>query len=85
MSLNLLIVICKDGGYLGPSETFVWAHINGLPCNVITLIGNPGYRSVLSTNKYLLSRRLIPLGTRWLFRQAGFTTATRRPVVASSG
>lgn len=78
MSLNVLIVICKDGGYLRPSETFLWAHIHGLPCNVSTLIGNPGYRQDLTNGKNILSRSFIPLGLRWISRRLGFSVVAEQ-------
>jgi len=75
MKYKLLIVVNKDEGFIGPSETFLHAHINGLPADVITMVGNPGYRCLdASNNKYLQSRSLIPLGFRWLVRKFGFST-----------
>jgi len=53
MSVNVLVVINKDGRGLGPSETFLRAHIEGLPCKVFTLIGNPGYRQLDFGDEYL--------------------------------
>ena len=84
MSINVLVVINKDGGGLGPSETFLRAHIEGLPCKVITLIGNPGYRQLDLGDKYLLSRAKIPLGFRWLFRRLGFSTVASQDAKAVS-
>jgi len=74
--MKLLIIINKDEGVLGPSETFLHAHINGLPCEVVTLVGNPGFRCLdYVKKKYIPSRSIIPLGLRWILKQVGYTTS----------
>jgi colanic acid/amylovoran biosynthesis glycosyltransferase len=82
MSFKLAVVVNKDGDELGPSETFLFAHINNMPCSVVSLVGNPGYRMVRSGSSgpgsYLASRSLLPLGMRWLHRKVtGCTVATQ--------
>jgi colanic acid/amylovoran biosynthesis glycosyltransferase len=82
MSFKLAVVVNKDGNELGPSETFLFAHINNMPCSVVSLVGNPGYRMVRSGSSgpgaYLASRSLLPLGMRWLHRKVtGCTVATQ--------
>lgn len=73
MSFKLAVVVNKDGNELGPSETFLHAHINEMPCSVDSLVGNPGYRMIRSgssgTGAYLASRSVLPLGVRWLQRK----------------
>ncbi|MBL3556709.1 MULTISPECIES: glycosyltransferase [Marinobacter] len=82
MSFKLAVVVNKDGNELGPSETFLHAHINGMPCSVVSLVGNPGYRMIRSGSSgagaYMASRALLPLGVRWLQRKVtGCTVATQ--------
>ncbi|WP_417566827.1 glycosyltransferase [Marinobacter sp.] len=82
MSFKLAVVVNKDGSELGPSETFLHAHINGMPCSVMSLVGNPGYRMLRSassgSSSYLASRSLVPLGLRWLQRKiTGRTVAAQ--------
>ncbi|WP_273208568.1 glycosyltransferase [Marinobacter subterrani] len=82
MSFELAVVVNKDGSELGPSETFLHAHINGMPCSVMSLVGNPGYRMLRSASSgpgsYLASRSLVPLGVRWLERKVtGRTVAAQ--------
>ena len=84
MTFSVLVVINKDEGELGPSETFLRAHIEGLPCNVITLIGNPGHRRLNIYDRHLLSRTFIPLGFRWLIRRLGFSTVASQDAKAVS-
>lgn len=78
MSINVLVVINKDGSGLAPSETFLRAHIEGLPCKIFTLIGDRGYRQLDLGDKYLLSRAMVPLGLRWLLRRLGFSTVEQQ-------
>lgn len=84
MSYKVAVIVNKSEGRLRPSESFLRAHIDGLPCTVIPLIGNPGYRCMDENRSNCVpSRRLLPLGLRWLARQAGFscvTTQDRRAV-----
>ncbi|HCW91030.1 MAG TPA: glycosyl transferase family 1 [Marinobacter sp.] len=80
MGARLAVVINKDGGDLGASETFLHAHINQMPCHVYSLIGNPGFRKVRDGSEgpghYLDSRALIPLAFRWGLRHVlGHTVA----------
>ncbi len=84
MPIRALVVINKDGNTLGPSETFLQAHIEGLPCEVIALIGSPGYRRLNTTGRYILSRALVPLSFRWLFRHLGFSTVANQDAKAVS-
>lgn len=73
MSFKLAVIVNKDGSELGASETFLHAHINKMPCEVVYLVGNPGFRMVrhrgIEGARYLLSRSLVPLSTRWLSRR----------------
>tara|TARA_B100002003_G_scaffold182027_1_gene170203 strand:+ start:25954 stop:27093 length:1140 start_codon:yes stop_codon:yes gene_type:complete len=73
MSFNLAVIVNKDDSELGASETFLHAHINQMPCEVYSLIGNPGYRVVRERSdgngEYLVSRALLPLAWRWGVRQ----------------
>ncbi|GGC72851.1 glycosyltransferase [Marinobacter halophilus] len=82
MSFKLAVVVNKDGSEFGPSETFLHAHINGMPCSVMSLVGNPGYRMLRTGSSgpgaYLASRSVLPLGLRWLQRKmSGCTVATQ--------
>ncbi|MEP3165632.1 MAG: glycosyltransferase [Marinobacter sp.] len=82
MSPRLAVVINKDGSQLSPSETFLHAHINNLPYQCFSLIGNPGYRVVregsCGPGRYLASRALVPLASRWLTRHVmGVTVAAQ--------
>ena len=74
MPFKLAVIINKDGSELSPSETFLHAHINQMPCDVVSLVGNPGFRMVRYRGKegkhYLASRKFLPLATRWLSRKA---------------
>lgn len=74
MTFTLAVVVNKDGGELGASETFLHAHINQMPCRVYSLIGNPGFRVVREGSKgrgrFLASREIITLGIRWIMRHA---------------
>lgn len=74
MASRLAVIINKDGSELSPSETFLHAHINQLPFQSYSLIGNPGYRFIREgsggSGRYLASRSLVPLGARWLSRRA---------------
>lgn len=78
MPFKLAVVVNKDGNELGPSETFLHAHINEMPCSVVSLVGNPGYRMIRSgsvgTGAYLASRSVLPLGVRWLQRKVTGST-----------
>ncbi len=79
MLQKILIVINKDEGSLGPSETFLHAHINGLPADIITLVGNPGYRCLdASTGEFLQSRSIMALAFRWLARKLGLTDVSQQ-------
>lgn len=85
MTYKVAVIVNKTKGSLGPSETFLLAHINGLPCRVVTLIGNPGYRLHSDENQgYLQSRALLPLGLRWVARQLRLTTAAAQDTKAVS-
>jgi len=69
------MVVNKSSGSLGPSETFLRAQLNGLPCHVTPLIGNPGFRCKEGVEgRYLMSRGLLSLGFRWLSRSVGLTS-----------
>ena len=78
MSFKLAVVVNKDGNELGPSETFLHAHINDMPCTVVSLVGNPGYRMIRSGSSgagtFLASRSVVPLGMRWAERKVSGTT-----------
>lgn len=78
MSFKLAVVVNKDGNELGPSETFLHAHINDMPCSVVSLVGNPGYRMIRSGSSgagvFLASRSVVPLGMRWTERKVTGTT-----------
>tara|TARA_R110001599_G_scaffold262322_1_gene462813 strand:- start:13827 stop:14942 length:1116 start_codon:yes stop_codon:yes gene_type:complete len=69
------MVVNKGQGYLGPSETFLQSQIDGLPCNVELLIGNPNERRIGNgSNNFLLSNNLFAKGLRWLARVLKLTT-----------
>lgn len=74
MPFKLAVIVNKDGNELEPSETFLHAHINKIPCDVVSLVGNPGFRMVRHRGKgegrYLASRNMAPLAVRWLSRKA---------------
>lgn len=86
MSFKLAVVVNKDGSELGVSETFLHAHINGMPCSVVSLVGNPGYRMLRSetsgSGAYLASRSFFPLGVRWLQRKMTGCTAAKQDTQA---
>lgn len=73
MAFNLAVIVNKDGGQLGASETFLRAHINQMPCRVYSLVGNPGFRMVRDgldeAGEYLAPRAFVPLAWRWGLRQ----------------
>ncbi|MDX1559499.1 MAG: glycosyltransferase, partial [Marinobacter sp.] len=75
-------VVNKDGNELGPSETFLHAHINDMPCTVVSLVGNPGYRMIRSGSSgagvFLASRSVVPLGVRWAERKVSGTTVAEQ-------
>ena len=82
MTFKLAVIVNKDGSALDPSETFLHAHINQMPCDVFSLIGNPGYRMVREGSggdgKYLASRTLVPLALRWALRQVNGQTVAEQ-------
>ena len=74
MRPKIAVIVNKTAGHLAVSETFIEAHINGLPCETVAVVGNPGKRAVSGPRRqYLQSRALIPLGLRWAIRQSGLT------------
>jgi len=71
---EVVIIINNRRGFVRPSETFLTAHINGLP-NTVPLIGIPGRRFLAQEGrKSIPSRALVPLGIRWLLRKLGVST-----------
>jgi len=76
--ITIAVIINKDGNQLGASETFLHAHINGLPCNVLTLIGNPGYRYSDLEKGFVPSRKIIFLALRWVARRFGFSNVAKQ-------
>lgn len=75
MRPEILVVINKDSGNLGVSETFLRAHIERLEGKTSVLVGNPGYRrEIAGGNPYLMSRSILPLSLRWAWRRAGLAT-----------
>jgi colanic acid/amylovoran biosynthesis glycosyltransferase len=71
-STTVCVIVNKTGQALKPSETFIRAHVEGLPGEVLLLIGNPGMRRFGETNgPHLLSRGVHGRGWRWLKRRAG--------------
>jgi colanic acid/amylovoran biosynthesis glycosyltransferase len=72
---TVCVIVNKDAGKLGPSETFLKAHINRLGVETLPLIGNPGYRRRGDgEGPYLLSQSLVGRGWRWAKRQTPFQT-----------
>jgi glycosyltransferase involved in cell wall biosynthesis len=73
LPIRLAVIVNKDGSSLGPSETFIETQIRQFPCDVVTLIGNPGYRRVQAAPATSVdevpSRALAPLVVRWLARR----------------
>lgn len=73
MTFKLAVIVNKDGSELSPSETFLHAHINQMPCDVFSLVGNPGFRVLRERSggpgQYLASRTFVPLAWRWGLRQ----------------
>lgn len=69
MSFKLAVVVNKRGGELAPSETFLHAHINQMPCKVYSLIGNPGFRvkreGSVGRGVYAAPRDVFSLALRW--------------------
>ncbi len=85
MAYKLAIIVNKDEGSLGSSETFLLAHINDMPCEVLTLIGNPGYRIFeQGSSSYMPSRAFMPLSLRWAARQLKFSTVKTQDTKAVS-
>lgn len=71
----VVVVVNKDDGVLDPSETFLHAHMDGLPCTVIPMAGIPNRWRLLNTHEqYVPSRSLLPLGLRWLARKTGIAS-----------
>ena len=68
---TVAVVVNKDGGVLGPSETFLRAHIERLPHRTFAVLGNPGTRRWHPDGRYLNSRSLVARGSRWLLDRTG--------------
>ena len=68
------MVVNADGRSIAPTETFIRNHIKSMPADVITVVGNSGYRTLESTGRYLQSRALVPLALRWAARKVGLAT-----------
>ncbi len=83
MSLKLAIIINKNSRKILPSETFLLSHINNLPCDVLPLVGNPGFRCLDDTrNIYVPSRKYFPLGWRWTQRKIGLSSVAKQDRLA---
>ena len=73
--MNILMVVNKSQGKLGPSETFLQSQITDLPGQVTLLIGNPGERRVGdNSNKFLLTNSVLGKGFRRCVRKVSGTT-----------
>lgn len=68
MKPKILIVVNKDEPELQASETFLHAHICGLPTTVDALIGNPGMRKNYHTGKFLVRQGFFFRGLRKIER-----------------
>jgi len=66
------VIVNKDGSILGPSETFLVAHIEGIPGQTLSLIGNPLQRRTGSGSRdFINSQSLVARAARALPRRAG--------------
>ena len=82
MPFTLAVIVNKDGSDLSASETFLHAHIDQMPCDVYSVIGNPGFRVIregtAGEGHYVASRALLPLAVRWGMRKLlGRTVASQ--------
>jgi glycosyltransferase involved in cell wall biosynthesis len=69
---TVAVIVDKDGGTIGPSETFLRAHIDRLPFRTVAVIGNPGSRRREGGDvRFLQSRSLPARGWRWALDRAG--------------
>lgn len=71
MPERILFVVNKTKGTFSPSETFLKAHMKGMKCQVITLLGLPG-RRVIGGNlqsEYLQSQHIFFKLLRWVERK----------------
>lgn len=77
MSLRVAVIVNKSTGEIRVSETFLHAHIENLPFDILPLIGSPGLRKNVSrgdVSNYITSRSFFPLAYRWLCRKLTGTT-----------
>jgi len=71
------VIVNKDEGILAPSETFLVAHIEGLPGRTLSLIGNPLQRRIGSGSRHFInSQSLVARAARALPRRAGFDSVS---------
>ena len=80
MLAKMLFVVNKDGFNIDPSETFLKAQLEGMKCETISLIGYPGKRCINSEERFLPSRKLLPLAFRWLGRRLALATTDEQDV-----
>lgn len=68
--VTVAVVVNKSSSKLAPSETFLHNHINDLPCNVVSLIGNPGQRYFQTGGRFVPSQMGPLKALRWGMRAA---------------
>lgn len=75
-AMVICLVVNKSLGRLGPSETFLHAHIDGLDGHVLPLIGNPLRRRLGSGSpRFLLPQGLPSRAMRFVLRASGIRSA----------
>jgi colanic acid/amylovoran biosynthesis glycosyltransferase len=68
--MRICLIVNKDEGVLGPSETFLKAHATQLDGVVAVLIGNPLRRkSGVADGSFLVSQGFVARGVRWVSRR----------------
>lgn len=67
----MALIVNKDDGRIGPSETFLRAHMERLPFRTVSLVGNRGRRRLEGGHgAYLQSRLLVARGARWAMHRS---------------
>jgi len=76
---RVAVITNHSGSRLGPSETFIRAHQDGLPCDVLSLVGDPGRRCLdADAERFVPSRSFVPLAVRWGLRRVGMSSVAQQ-------
>ena len=77
--MRICLIVNKDKGVLGPSETFLRAHATQLDRVVAVLLGNPSLRkSGIEGGSFLLPQSYFARGMRWMIRKIGLSNLHRQ-------